>query len=177
MAKGKNFYYYLLLLVFITCTSFQGNIRKRVKTTYSSQVGIREKTGHNDGAEVEQYLRYVRLKRGQPWCAAFVCWIFGQSGLKNPRIGSCAQLFEQGKVIYKSGREVSGTIPQQADVFFIWYPSKNRVAHTGYIDEWGQKWVSTVEGNTNSEGNREGDGVYRKKRLKRQIYAVVNYIP
>lgn len=34
----------------------------------------------------------------------------------------------------------------------------------------------TVEGNTNEAGSREGDGVYRKRRLKNQIYKISRWI-
>jgi len=176
MAKSKNLHYYLLLLVFITCTSFQGDVRQRVQFNYNTQLGVREASGHNDGLQVEQYLKYVGLKKGQPWCAAFVCWVLGRSEVKNPRVGGCVNLLEKGKtIVYRAGRKMND-YPRKGDVFFIWYASKNRVAHTGFVDSWGATWVKTIEGNTNDAGSREGDGVYRKRRLKRQLYAVVSFI-
>ncbi|RZM19145.1 MAG: CHAP domain-containing protein [Pedobacter sp.] len=148
--------------------------------TYESKIGVRELTGRNDGREVETYLSYVWLKRGQPWCAAFVSWTLGQNGIKHARSGGCVQLMEQGLTIYQpSNSKLSRTgtkTPQAADVFFIYFPEKKRVAHTGFVHQWGETTVITVEGNTNEAGSREGDGVYRKRRLKRQIYAVTTYI-
>ena len=175
MAKAQIFLFSLL----ITFSSFSyaqssNKLRDCIQQTYTSQLGVRELTGNNDGIAVEKYLSYVWLKKGQPWCAAFVSWSFGQNGIKKARSGGCVQLMEQGTTIYKSG--VIRETPQKADVFFIYYAEKGRVAHTGLIDYWGEDFVTTVEGNTNGAGSREGNGVYRKKRLKRQIYAVTKYI-
>lgn len=174
---AKN--YYLLIGLFwiipFLGNAQQGNsVRGNLKKTYTSQIGVRELTGYNDGKQVETYLKYVGLPKGQPWCAAFVSWAYGQNGLKKVRAGGCVLLMEQGKVIYKSGK--SSSSPMQGDVFFIWFVNKNRVAHTGFVDAWGNSFVTTVEGNTNEAGSREGDGVYRKKRMKRQIYAVTKYV-
>tara|TARA_R110000868_G_scaffold120421_4_gene319554 strand:- start:2518 stop:3138 length:621 start_codon:yes stop_codon:yes gene_type:complete len=149
-------------------------LRDKVQNTYISQLFVRELTGNNDGIQVEKYLKYVWLKKGQPWCASFVSWSFGQNGITKARSGGCVQLMEQGKTIYKSGKTTE--VPQKADVFFIYYSDKGRVAHTGFVDNWGTDFVTTVEGNTNGAGSREGNGVYRKKRIKRQIYAVSKYI-
>ena len=175
MAKSKNFLVGLLLLVSSFCYAQQGNkLRNCIQETYTSQIGVRELTGRNDGVAVEKYLTYVWLKKGQPWCAAFVSWSFGANQVKKARSGGCVQLMEQGEIIYKNATVIE--TPRPADVFFIYYIEKKRVAHTGFIDEWGEEWVTTVEGNTNGAGSREGNGVYRKKRLKRQIYAVTKYI-
>ena len=46
----------------------------------------------------------------------------------------------------------------------------------GFIDEWKDPWLITVEGNTNVLGSREGDGVYRKRRLVRSVYKVARYV-
>ena len=46
----------------------------------------------------------------------------------------------------------------------------------GFIDEWKDPWVITVEGNTNVLGSREGDGVYRKRRLVRTVDKVARYL-
>jgi hypothetical protein len=149
-------------------------IRENIRNTYQSQIGVRELTGRNDGVAVSRYLSYVWLKPGNPWCAAFVSWTLGQNGISKARSGGCVQLMEQGRIIYRSNRTIQ--IPQTGDVFFIYFPEKKRVAHTGFVDQWGQTSVLTVEGNTNEAGSREGDGVYRKRRLKKQIYAVTTYI-
>ena len=175
MAKIKIILFCVLLLV--TGLSYgqqSAQLRAKIQATYTSQLGVRELTGRNDGIAVEKYLNYVWLKKGQPWCAAFVSWGFGQNGIKRARSGGCVQLMEQGTLIYKAAQIYE--TPQRADVFFIYYPEKGRVAHTGYVDKWGENWVETVEGNTNGAGSREGNGVYRKKRLKRQIYAVTKIL-
>ena len=175
MAKAKIILCSLLFFISSLSYAKSGNqLRDKIRATYTSQLGVRELTGNNDGVAVEKYLSYVWLKKGQPWCAAFVSWSFGQNGIKKARSGGCVQLMEQGTTIYKSG--VIRETPQKADVFFIYYAEKGRVAHTGLIDYWGEDFVTTVEGNTNGAGSREGNGVYRKKRLKRQIYAVTKYL-
>lgn len=180
---------------------------------YNSQVGIREQ-GTNAGRQVEEYLRYVNLKKGQPWCAAFICWVYGQAGVKNPRSGWSPDLFPLSKIIWTKAGSLSGgsatysweskhppikytyptrqaranpmTIrwqpdsrpasPGAADIFGIFFPEKNRIAHAGFIDQWDGTWLITVEGNTNLSGSREGDGVYRKRRAVKTIYRVARYI-
>ena len=190
-----------------------------VRQIYSSQIGIREKQA-NRGAEVEKYLRYVNLPKGNPWCAAFVCWVFGQAGIENPRSGWSPDLFKGSKVIWdraesrklkakswsgESGtslpagqagsqesrhsriayayptRQTTGnrqqTTPGTGDIFGLFFPEMNRIAHVGFIDQWLGDWLITVEGNTNDPGAREGDGVYRKRRAVKSIYQVARYIP
>ena len=173
MPKNLYFLICLLFLFIIPCDAQHLGVRDQVQKTYVSKIGVREATGRNDGKDVEAYLKYVWLAKGQPWCAAFVSWTFGQHGIKKPRSGGCVQLMEQGKTIFIKNK--ASQIPQKGDVFFIWFANKKRVAHTGFIDQWGDDIVITVEGNTNEAGSREGDGVYKKRRLKRQIYAATSY--
>lgn len=160
---------------------------------------MREK-GINSGPQVEDYLRYVNLGRGQPWCAAFICWVYGQAGVENPRSGWSPDLFKRTKVVWTraesiklkgkseqgyrasgmgyevSGRRLMGLQPRFGDVFGIYFPEKERIAHAGFVDQWEDTWLITVEGNTSISGSREGDGVYRKRRLVKSIYVVARYI-
>jgi len=53
---------------------------------------------------------------------------------------------------------------------------KKRIAHVGFIHAQEGDYYITVEGNTNQAGSREGDGVYKKRRPKRTIYKVADYI-
>lgn len=75
------------------------DIIARVKQVYDSQIGVKE-SGWNSGSDVEQYLRYVNLPKGNPWCAAFVCWVFGKAGIANPRTGWTPSLFPASNVIW-----------------------------------------------------------------------------
>ncbi len=174
-----------------------------LREVYLSELGVREATGRNDGPRVETYLRYVGLKAGSAWCAAFVCWAYGQAGIPNPRSGYCPNLFPSGKVIWirKSKAENSGSKvessklkvesqqpaprnsqpatrnPSPGDVFGLYFPEKGRIAHVGFVDQWGDKYLISIEGNTNEAGSREGDGVYKKRRLISSIYKVARYCP
>jgi hypothetical protein len=205
------------------------DIQSKVKQVYTSQVGVREKQP-NSGPAVEKYLRYVNLPKGNPWCAAFVCWVLGQAGVDNPRSGWTPDLFRSNQVIWERGaagtdpgtRSKEQGLPQNVpyaypsrlvtclparqagnsqlatekeqlatakeqlatrnpqpltgDVFGLYFPEKKRIAHVGFIDKWDGNWLVSVEGNTNVSGSREGDGVYRKRRLTRSIYKVARYV-
>ncbi len=150
--------------------------RLRVKKIYDSQLGVREATGHNDGAQVERYLRYTGLGKGHAWCAAFVCWVLGQAGVDNPKTAWAASLFPKNRLVWSRAKALATGNPQRATIFGIYFPSLKRIAHCGFIDKWSEKEVITVEGNTNDNGSREGDGVYRKRRPIRSLYAVADWI-
>lgn len=175
MAKNYYILIALLLLSFLPGIAQQNNIRLKVRLTYVSQIGIRELTGRNDGKAVETYLKYCNLSKGNPWCAAFICWCLGQNNIKNPRSGYCPDLFSSQTTVWKRNKKnIQSPLP--ADVFGLYFPEKKRIAHVGFIEKWGTKTITTVEGNTNQAGSREGDGVYRKIRLTRQIYTVTRFI-
>ena len=149
---------------------------KTIQAIYSAEIGIRELTGHNDGKRVEEYLASCSLKRGQPWCAAFVTWSFKKAGVKAVISGYSPNWFPTEKTIFTRGSN-SNLVPGTADAFGIWFANKKRIAHVGFIDSWPTGSMAiTVEGNTNEAGSREGDGIYRKRRLKNQIYKISRWL-
>ena len=84
--------------------------RSQVQRIYTAELGVREKTGQNDGKRVEQYLRHVALKKGDPWCAAFVCWVFDQAGVANPQTGWAAALFPPEKLVWERRKVAGGKV-------------------------------------------------------------------
>lgn len=187
MAKNKSFLICLGLFISLFSFSFTSAItasnlsktelRNKIKLTCESQLGVRELTGNNDGLMVETFLRSVHLEKGNAWCAAFVSWVYQQCKIISPISGWCPDWFPADKVIYKSNQPtINQRAPQTGDVGGIYFPSKKRIAHMFIIILWTDKYALTIEGNTNEAGSREGDGVYKKKRLKRQIYAVSSWI-
>jgi len=163
----------ILGLTLSICASGTDSLRVAVAKTYYSQIGVREATGKNDGPQVKAYLAAVGLPEGYAWCGAFPAWTFDQHGIKHPKSGWVPSWFPSSKVIWSKGK---GQTPKPADLFCIYYANLKRAAHMGFVDYWGVKWTTTVEGNTNDLLSRDGDGVYKKRRLISQIYKVSDYL-
>ncbi len=130
------------------------------------ELWVREETGNNDGSRVEEYLRYVGLKKGQPWCAAFISFIFKQAGCSAPRTGWSPSLFPIMRLVKAAA---------PGNVFGIYFPALKRVAHCGLVERLDGDWVTSIEGNTGIGGDRDGDGVHRRKRHKRTIYKYADW--
>ncbi|MDA3866183.1 MAG: CHAP domain-containing protein [Salinivirgaceae bacterium] len=168
----------MLLFAVFAFTGYAQEARNDVEQTYLSQVGVLEATGHNDGVEVANYLESTGLGEGYAWCAAFVNWTYVQHDVDVPaRAPAWSPSWFPPERVY-SDITNGGSTPQKGDVFGLYFKSKQRIAHVGFIHKWPQNanYCITVEGNTNKAGSRDGDGVYKKRRLKRQIYKVSNWI-
>jgi len=126
-------------------------------------IGWRE-VGRNSGPLVDKILASVGLEGSRaPWCAAWVVYIgdeaFGKKENPYPRSAWSPDFVKSPT--WDRGR---GKKPDRADAFGIYFQSLKRVAHTGIIEKVEGKWAVTIEGNTNDDGSRDGDGVYRKRR-------------
>ena len=127
---------------------------------------MRERTGNNDGKRIEEYLNAVGLHRGDPYCAAFVSWVYKKAGYPVPRTGWSPDLFPAKRLV---------KVPEPGDVFGIYISSKGRIAHCGMVERSHSDFVYTIEANTNNSGGAEGDGVYRRMRHKRGISKYANW--
>lgn len=155
--------------------------RTAVINNYKSQIGVREKTGKNDGVEVEKYLKTVGLGKGYAWCAAFVKWalITGVVNIDAEKLinAMALSLHKADKIVYFKGKYKEDLLP--ADVFTLWYNRLNRIGHTGFFNGWANKNLGTyytVEGNTSTAGSREGDGVYLRIREIKSTYSITKWI-
>lgn len=141
---------------------------------YLSQVGVREATGNNDGKEVEMYLKSTGLGKGYAWCAAFVKWCFDSAQIKTTITAWSPSAENKSNYVFKAGewkREL-----KRGDVFTIYFPRLKRIGHTGFCHKkFGLNSIQTVEGNTNMQGSREGDGVYIKIRPKETIFSITRW--
>lgn len=154
--------------------------RSGILAVASKYVGAQEETGHNDGELIEDIIASAGFSRKSqiPYCGAFVRFVYDEAGFK--RLGP------QGKDSAYSPNWVSrptwtmkrnGATPLPADTFGIYFASKQRVAHTGIVEDWSEV-VLTIEANTSpqvkagSAKDRDGDGIWRKRRSPRQIYSV-----
>lgn len=153
----------LIALTFISVQASPPNI----KQSYDSQIGVREKTGNNDGPAVKMYLATCNLSEGYAWCAAFVKWNLLNSGFTQAK-----QINAMAMSCDKEERHVQPTEARTGDVFTLYYVKLKRIGHTGFFDKQINKSIyRSVEGNTNEAGSREGDGVYVKYRSYRATYS------
>ena len=160
MPAGVAIAYVLAFLLVAPGVSASEADREAVLSIARPLVGERE-IGPNDGPFVKEVLASVGLGPGHPWCAAFNFYVFRKAGFES-RVPRSAWSPDW----VRGGRRGN---PHKADVFGIYFPAKGRVAHTGLVEVAGEAFVTTIEGNTNEAGSREGDGVYRKKRPVRTL--------
>ncbi|MGV8136503.1 MAG: CHAP domain-containing protein [Mangrovibacterium sp.] len=175
MAKGKNWIVFLLLLWCGNCYPGQPLLRQKLIRVAESQVGVLEKTGKNDGAQVEKYLKSVGLGKGYAWCAAFVTWCHDSAGIDNPSSAWSPDWFRSNVVYQSQKKTVVPFTSQPGQVFGLYFETKRRVAHVGMITGEDRLHYTTIEGNTDGSGTREGDGVYRRIRTKKSIYVISDY--
>ncbi len=144
----------------------QKNLRMRALAVAMSQTGVREQ-GNNAGPAVSAFLASVGLGSGYSWCMAFVYWAFGQGadsmGVKNPlvRTGGCMKQWNETKCFKTT------TDPQPGDIFIM--DLGGGAGHTGIVVSVDRDEIHCIEGNTNDNGSANGDGVYLRTRLRKNI--------
>lgn len=168
----KTYFARSTYILLFSCLSLVASAETCIEHTYTSQIGIRELTNHNDGREVEMYLRTCGLGKGYAWCAAFVKWCYTQCGIDTRGITAwAASCINWRHVVYRD--QHFSAEPRAGDNITFWDYAHQRVAHTGlYHRRVNDTFYESVEGNTNEGGSAEGDGVYRKKRSFRATYVI-----
>jgi hypothetical protein len=107
----------------------------------------------------------------QPWCATFVSWAALKAGVDKlfPRTASCAA----GVSWFKNKGRFSEYPAVGAQVFY----GSGGGTHTGLVVAFDADYIYAVEGNTNDNGSAEGDGVYLKKRARRDAHVYGYGVP
>lgn len=140
-----------------------------------SQLGYREgKTGsrYNNDQKYSDQLPGFAWSDNQPWCATFVQWLLWQVGVSVPTGAKSASCAMSCAAYKKAGRFTEYPVVG-AQIFFG--PAGG--THTGIVERYDDTYVYTIEGNTNDSGSAEGNGVYRKKRVRRDAYVYGYGVP
>ena len=138
---------------------------------------MEDPAGSNRGTKVDQYARTVGLKpeSALPWCAAFLYWCFKQAadrdGVMNPVVKTAGVLDHWNKAGTRGIRRVLGATakssPELVKPGFIFVMDFGKGAgHTGIVESIAGGRLTTIEGNTNDGGSREGVGVFRRTERK-----------
>ncbi|HEX2868734.1 MAG TPA: CHAP domain-containing protein [Ignavibacteriales bacterium] len=132
-----------------------------------SFVGVKEKTGHNDGPEVEMFLKSVGLGKGYAWCAAFVSYCLDKARVEFPKIRSAIARSFETKESIKAIDVLLGKKKVKDGSIVVWRKGSGLQGHTAFVTHWDRDKGETIEGNTSSGASgsqRDGDGVYKRKR-------------
>lgn len=153
-------------------SGIMSSFAKEMVNIAKSQIGVVElPRNSNTGPEVEGlYQRSTWLNgTGFAWCAAFICYLFKEAS-KKPNMEYSFKLPKTaGAYDFENwARNNSNYVEILSPPFTNIIPGDIIIfnfSHIGIsidVSKFGS--VSTVEGNTNSSGSREGDGVYQKNR-------------
>jgi hypothetical protein len=151
------------------------NIRQAVIDTLIYYVGVKELTGNNDGVEVEMFIESTGLnpKGGYDWCAAFITYGFKVNDLPVPKYPARAASWFDEEHTIPNEQAIEG------DLASFYYKKLGRIGHIAsytkpYVNP--TPYCSTVEGNTNAKGSREGNQVAAKLRLRATIHSSADWI-
>ncbi|SAL31823.1 Putative peptidoglycan binding domain protein [Caballeronia cordobensis] len=139
--------------------------------------------GSNRGPMVDEYLRAAGMDPtkgspdSRPWCMCFMYWVFEQAAQHMnratplPKTASChqhwaaaADLANVGRITRQQALDNRNLI--QPGLIFI-LDFGGGMGHTGIVESvLPGGALQTIEGNTNTDGSRNGVGVFRLQRRK-----------
>jgi ribosomal protein L27 len=147
----------------------RGDSRTLFALAAESCVGVFESGGNNKGPIVSLMQDTVGGPDAVAWCMSFVqtCLAYAElkTNKKSPVFVSehCLSVWDKTP---KGQRVKASPLP---GAIVIWQKGKSMSGHTGIVRGADEKTLFTVEGNTGSDSKtveREGDGVYLKKRSR-----------
>lgn len=157
--------YLLYLCVYLASQSLgcglslaAGNEVIAVAKTYLS---VKEE-GNNRSKDIDSWNRFTGVPLGSPYCASFISYVNHLVGLDAPVSAWAPDQVRRKNVPFSSVRE--------GDVFGIYFQSKKRIAHVGFVERIRGSFLVTVEANTSpdavagSNADRDGQGVYSRRR-------------
>lgn len=161
-----------------------GTIRQVMVKLAFREIGVREiPKDSNTGPRVMEYQAASWLEGTRfAWCAAFICWLVaaarneigGQFKWKRPKTAGAWDFENWAKGEY-------GEVAPRVEMF---KPGERKIEPGDILvlrrshiclavdDEW-QGEVSTIEGNTNAAGSREGGGVYKRTRAINKLRSII----
>lgn len=139
-------------------------------------IGIKEKP-NNYGfydEEFDKKMELVGFNSGESWCALFaeLVWKEAYSQYNSFMVAILDKLFSDSAVktfsnFSKSSMFTIGKVPEIGSLV-VWQKylngEKSWQGHIGIFTGMIGGKMLTIEGNTNDNGSREGDGVYKKTR-------------
>ena len=136
--------------------------------TYNNKVEKPGNTGFFDHT-FERDMKAVGWYVKAPWCAFFVrlVWQYAYADHKG-MLATVKRCFTGGTLdtlenVKDNGTFETGTVPRPGAIV-IWSKGKGPAGHAGIVIKVDGNTMTTIEGNTNASGSRDGDRVATKLR-------------
>lgn len=132
-------------------------------TEARATLGTKEEGGKNRGHQIDLWNRDAGAAIGSPWCAS---WVYGQFkvacavfGVPNP----CPLTAGALKMWHLAPESARRPLPAPGDVFVLDTGDPGGFGHVGLVEAVSpdNNTLTTLEGNTNEEGSRDGNAVAR----------------
>jgi hypothetical protein len=128
------------------------------------QVGVREVGGENRGPQVEKYQKDCGGWPGLPWCLYCVQWCAKEASRRLGRVDALTPDTGHCLTLYAACKEKGWTLPASealpGDLVIMSFGGGR--GHVFVVEGRTHGRFISLEGNTNGDGSREGDGFYRK---------------
>lgn len=142
--------------------------------TLVSYLGTKEDKGNNRSVDIDRFMGETCGLIGQAWCGGYLSYGLKVNGHQTPELPCWSPSFFDKNVTWNRGDQRK---LKKGEIFGLYFRSKGRVAHVGaVVEDFGDGWVLTIEGNTDDAGGRDGNGVYKRLRHKSQLYIVSDWI-
>lgn len=144
-----------------------------------SYLGTKE-TKPNSGPDVDLFLASVGLHPGYPWCAAFAFYCYMRASAMLGLINPCPRSARALGIWALAEGSAKVQRPAVGSLFVLDTGKPGGDGHIGFVEKvHGDGLITTVEGNTNEAGGREGNAVARHERWDPQSGArgqLVGYV-
>jgi len=150
-------------------------MKPKIISVAETQIGIQEDEAHTNRGEAIKYQRAAGLgdAGGYPWCQSFMVWCGREAYGKDspiPRVGGVLECLRLAK---DKGIPISN-IPVIGSQFII--DEGGSRGHTGLVVAIDGDRLTTIEGNSNPQGGRDGYAVVlQTKRRIKDMKCFINY--
>jgi hypothetical protein len=156
--------------------------RRAVIDQAAKFIGTKE-TGNNRGLPYSLFMAPYGYPIGTPWCGLFIHHVFTIAGVPHKVKGAALAAnwsIPTAVIVNRAGKQIGRSLPIAGDLALFRFQGSSRINHVELIVRWsiddedGFFWA--IGGNTSNPKNSRQEGVYIKKRSKREAYMVVNRI-
>jgi hypothetical protein len=139
----------------------------RFLATAASQIGYREGQSKSGDYNNDNAFGLWYGLNGVSWCAQFVSWAASAAGI--PAAVIPRHQYTPTGWNWFTAHNYDVTTPRAGDIMYVYGnvagESKPRVHHVGIVEKvLSGGRIQTIEGNTNTTGSSQGNGVYRLVR-------------